>query len=347
MKILHVSEAFGGGIVTSIKQFARATPELEHHLLINVREQDRIDTNLSHFFRTIYSLPRSKWRIPFSVTNRYRELSPNFVHLHSSFAGAFGRLALVPGEKIVYSPHGFSFHRTNESKIRRYIYFQIEKALSVRTSRFVGVSEDEVQQGLILNHKMKASFVPNVSPMRTPTVKQIAPIGKLRIVLIGRVCAQKDPFFLIECLNELDPLSRSSIEVTWVGGGDPILSRELMRAGVKVTGWVSEQDVLNHLSASDVYLHTAAWEGFPMTVVEAAAAGIPVLLRSIPAFSCLRPFYSEMPATPRQMAGSIENILNSTMSKSPVLVSELIRSIMTEEKQSEVLRNLYSTGATL
>jgi glycosyltransferase involved in cell wall biosynthesis len=36
------------------------------------------------------------------------------------------------------------------------------------------------------------------------------------------------------------------------------------------------------LSSCDVYLHSALWEGFPISILEASAAGLPVVARNRP-----------------------------------------------------------------
>ena len=43
-------------------------------------------------------------------------------------------------------------------------------------------------------------------------------------------------------------------------------------------------EVMQGLQKSCLYVHTGAWEGFPMSVIEAAVLGCPVLLRTINAF---------------------------------------------------------------
>ena len=55
-----------------------------------------------------------------------------------------------------------------------------------------------------------------------------------------------------------------------------------------VTGWLSRDDALRALASAHVYLHTAAWEGMPVTVLEAAAVGMPVIVRSVASTSELR-----------------------------------------------------------
>lgn len=46
-----------------------------------------------------------------SIRQRIKELRPDIVYCHSSFAGGLGRLACVgTGCKVVYNPHGWAFN---------------------------------------------------------------------------------------------------------------------------------------------------------------------------------------------------------------------------------------------
>jgi glycosyltransferase involved in cell wall biosynthesis len=56
---------------------------------------------------------------------------------------------------------------------------------------------------------------------------------------------------------------------------------------VHVTGWLPRADALSLLATAHVYLHTAAWEGSPITLLEAADLRVPVVARSIPALDSL------------------------------------------------------------
>ena len=46
-----------------------------------------------------------------------RTRRPDVVHLHSSFAGGMGAMAVGRGTPTVYTPHGYSFSRTSEARL--------------------------------------------------------------------------------------------------------------------------------------------------------------------------------------------------------------------------------------
>jgi glycosyltransferase involved in cell wall biosynthesis len=100
------------------------------------------------------------------------------------------------------------------------------------------------------------------------------------ILFVGRLDPQKDPLFLLDTF----PIVRSAIpklHLVYVGDGDlrsplteEIASRELSGC-VHVLGW--RADVPGWLKAADVLVLCSRWEGMPNVILEAFAAGTPVV----------------------------------------------------------------------
>ncbi|WP_052436195.1 glycosyltransferase [Georgenia sp. SUBG003] len=123
-----------------------------------------------------------------------------------------------------------------------------------------------------------------------PNVAQVGHVDRRRtlqparpplVVGMGRVCAQKDPAWFADAVGSLRP-SAPDLRFLWIGGGAPGDERVLRRTGVELTGWCDRTVGLETLARADCYLHSAAWEGFPMTVLEAVGLGVPVVVRRLP-----------------------------------------------------------------
>ena len=106
--------------------------------------------------------------------------------------------------------------------------------------------------------------------------------------MLGRISPQKGPDFFRRAV-ELSQASALPLRWIWIGGGAAADERALREAGAEVTGWVSRSEALGWLATADVYVHTAAWEGFPVSLLEAAALGLPIVARRIPALESLGP----------------------------------------------------------
>ncbi len=122
--------------------------------------------------------------------------------------------------------------------------------------------------------------MPNV----VPTIDHTSPAGVDTVLGAGRISAQKGPDFFAETMRELTSAA-PEMKGRWLGGGQSDLESDLIGAGVDVTGWLTRSDVLRSLVGDHVYLHTAAWEGFPIAVLEAHAADLPIVARRISALT--------------------------------------------------------------
>nr|WP_175582259.1 glycosyltransferase family 4 protein [Phaeobacter sp. HF9A] len=120
-----------------------------------------------------------------------------------------------------------------------------------------------------------------VEPRHFPT-SQPLPEGALRVVAIGRFVEQKGQMILIQALA--DALRDvPDLHLTLVGDGEmrPDLEAAIaslgLRANVTLTGWLSEAGVRDALAGSHALVMPSFAEGLPMVVMEAMAAGRPVL----------------------------------------------------------------------
>lgn len=344
--ILHVSEAFGGGIVSSLYSFATNSSSFQHHLLISEREDQPLSKNLAEKFASITYMRRDIVGAIVDIRKKVSELNPNFVHLHSSYAGVFGRLAGLDPKRVIYSPHGFPFERRSSPVMLRALYYAIEKVLSKRALNFAGVSLHEVQCAKKMRKQVKAVFVPNTSDIgvraEASTYSGTLPV---KVACAGRLCPQKDPAFLIRTIEALSPDVRQMLSITWIGSGDSLMEERLSIIGVKVTGWIPHDQAARELEACDLYFHVAAWEGFPMTVIEAAVLNKPILLRNISAYDGFKLPTEALIDDPSQAAERLESWVNGDAGRrGPMLLARKVRDITSVDRQRKALEELYGTS---
>ncbi|MGN6780312.1 MAG: glycosyltransferase [Marmoricola sp.] len=278
MRVLHVSEAFGGGVVSSLLAMAEATPEVDHHLLAHEREGHDTGAELSGRFSSIAALPTDPVRAVAAVRRSVRELFPDVVHAHSSIAGAVVRVAGLDGPRIVYSPHCFAFERRDLGRTERLAYRTVERVLARRTHLLVAVAPHEMELAAALGHR-RIAYAPNRT---TATIGGRARFAERpRIVAVGRICRQKDWRYFLHVKRYAEEQLGLDATWSWLGGGEAAAEARLTSAGVEVTGWIDRGAVLAELTQAQIYLHTAAWEAAPISVLEAAALGLPLALRSI------------------------------------------------------------------
>ncbi len=107
--------------------------------------------------------------------------------------------------------------------------------------------------------------------------------GSLRIVTVGRLIECKNHEFMLRVLQTLD------VPVTWtiIGEGERMEPLQRIVANgfahpVSFEGLRTREEVFRQLHEADVFASPSRREGMPMAVLEAMAAGLPVMLSDIP-----------------------------------------------------------------
>jgi glycosyltransferase involved in cell wall biosynthesis len=115
-------------------------------------------------------------------------------------------------------------------------------------------------------------------PLREAKRKELGLSQTDYLVLgLGRLVEQKRPFLFLRMAEELHERLPAT-KFIWVGDGKladkwrRAITREKLEDVIYCTGW--QIDVLPYLLASDLLLHVAEFEGLPLAVIEAMAAGL-------------------------------------------------------------------------
>lgn len=111
------------------------------------------------------------------------------------------------------------------------------------------------------------------------------PEDRFRVVSVGRVIKIKDPVALVRAFGSA--VNGHPDELLYVGTGDledsvRTAAAEIgLNGRVQITGLVGRDDVYRHLVTGSVFVSTSHGEGMPVAVLEAMAAGRPVVLSDI------------------------------------------------------------------
>ena len=147
-KILHIVEAFGGGVFTMLSDLCNGLDK-DYDIIIAYSLRPQTPNN---FTRNINPVKDIKALI--EIKKIVKNEKPDIVHLHSSKAGILGRIGIHNKNiKMLYNPHGFSFLKLDDSRAKRFMYKFIEKITAIFNHKctIVGCSNGEYEEAKKLN----------------------------------------------------------------------------------------------------------------------------------------------------------------------------------------------------
>jgi glycosyltransferase involved in cell wall biosynthesis len=220
----------------------------------------------------------------FELTRLFRRVRPDVVHLNSSKAGVLGRIAASAARVPVrvFTAHGWAFKATSGGAARLYAW--ADRAVCPLTTMIVCVSQTELEAGLAARVCVpgRAKVIPNAVDVSVVPTGPRAAAEPVEIASVGRLAAPKDFSTL---LSALALLPRGRVRLTVLGDGPlrPELERKVAELGladdVVLTGEVA--DVRRYLDRADVFALSSTSEGMPISVLEAMAAGLPVVASAV------------------------------------------------------------------
>ena len=211
-----------------------------------------------------------------------RRIRPDIVHAHSSKAGALGRLAaaLAHVPVRIFTVHGWSFAAYGGLPGRLYLW--VERRLRRLTTAVVCVAEASRDVGVDAGacraeRTLVIHNAVDVAAFAVPDRLRGIP----QVVSIGRFAFPKDFATLVEALAA----TRADYRAAFVGEG-PLLPE--IAGAIRQRGLTERIDLLGNrgdvpgvLASADVFVLSSRSEGFPVSILEAMAAGLPVVATDV------------------------------------------------------------------
>ncbi|MBN2290859.1 MAG: glycosyltransferase family 4 protein [Pirellulales bacterium] len=221
----------------------------------------------------------------------------NLIHTHTSKAGIVGRWAAHKAgmRSIVHTVHGFAFHEESKPLTMRF-YSMMERMAARWCDKLVTVSDFHRQWALRLGigKPDQVISIPNgIPPSRVEVVKAPTIVRKelgitheeLLMLSTGRLARQKGLEYLLESIILLEEKLKRPYRVILAGDG-PLrsdLQSMVVRLGiqhrVKFLGF--REDVGSILAMCDIVVLPSLWEGLSIALLEAMAAGKPIVTTTI------------------------------------------------------------------
>jgi len=228
-----------------------------------------------------------------------RGFRPHVVHTHTAKAGFLGRqaaLALRPRPALVHTYHGHVLEGYFGAAKSR-LYLEMERALARVSDCLIGVSQatvdDLVRLGVAPPSKFRVlplgldldGLAELPGELRAASRAELGiGAGEILLVFVGRIVPIKRLDLLLAALaeaREADPRLRLAV----VGDGDERSPLERQAAELGIAGDVLflgyRRELRPVFAAADLAVLSSDNEGTPVSLIEAAAAGLPAVATDV------------------------------------------------------------------
>lgn len=286
-KILHIVEAMGGGVFTYLVQLVDSLCD-DYDVTIAFGVRNETPDNYADYFSDKVNFIRVKnfrrsvkpirdIKATFELRKIIKGLKPDIIHLHSSKAGAIGRMFLSSKkQKMFYTPHGYSFLMEDVSPIKKRVYKLIEKMCGRRNCMTVACGKGEWEESQKVSKK--SIYISNGINMKNIdnvlANSKEEPSKEFTVYTVGRIDYQKNP----EMFNAIAKLMPDT-KFVWIGEGE--LRKHLTSPNIHITGWLESRRALSMAKSNDLFILPSRWEGLPLSLLEAMYMKKPCIVSNV------------------------------------------------------------------
>ncbi len=307
-RILQVLEATVGGTLEHLLQIADRLDRERFEVsfaVSNLRDPrfNREIERLRRSGRDVHVIPMKREIRPISdaaclwrLWKLIRRERYDVVHTHGTKSGVLGRTAawLAGCPRIIHTGHTFSFQWN--LGVKGTIYTTIERIAARMADTIIAVSPGQMSLALGVNlcPPKKLVVIENGvdfarHPAQIDAEAKRAELGldagQLTVGMIGRLARQKGCEHLVDaaaCVMKTMP----EVQFLLIGGGEleGRISERIGRLGIagSVRMLGHRDDVAEIYPLLDVFVLSSLWEGLPYVILEAMAAGLPVVASRVP-----------------------------------------------------------------
>ena len=291
LRVLHVVEAFGGGILEMLRLLCDDAVDQGHHMAIAFARRPETPPQVRPLFDPRVELFELDWdrgsrRSHFTARQQVRRIAdawrPDVVHLHSSFAAVVGVAAFEDRLPTILTPHAFASQVLSRSARARRVFEVLERGVCRRVTVVGAVSHVEARRAERYGANDVVVIPNGIRELDSPRIDLDGSPAKARpprTVGVGRLVEQRQPHVCARILSRLRDLG----DVEWLGGGgaSPAYAAgaraALTASGVPVSGWLAHDDLMRRLGEATAYLHWTTWDGLALSVLEAMALDVVVV----------------------------------------------------------------------
>ncbi|HEY59762.1 MAG TPA: glycosyltransferase family 4 protein [Anaerolineae bacterium] len=216
-----------------------------------------------------------------------REWKPDILHAHFAVPAGATTWALSKFTHLPYiiTAHGGDVPGAAPEKTDRWFRFVMPFTYGIwkNAVKVVAVS-DQTKQLAYQYYDVDMNVIGNGIDLDRLTPGKFEPNKKPHIIFAGRFSPEKNPLAIIHTLAKLEDLDW---DCTLLGDGllfqdaKRIINQHNLGRRIKLTGWISEDEVTEWFKKSDILFMPSLTEGLPLTGLKALATGLAVVLSNV------------------------------------------------------------------
>lgn len=244
-------------------------------------------------------------RFPFSKTNikAYKQLEKliqennyEIIHCHTPVAGVLTRLAARKNKNttVIYTVHGFHFFK-GAPLLNWLIYYPVERFCARFTDKLITINKEDYERAkrFKLRKKGKVYYVPgvgidlekiqNLKVDINQKKSELGIPGNTSVLLsVGELIKRKNHETVLKALSQI-----KDKDFLYLICGRGVLMEYLqnltkqlgLESKVKFLGF--RKDIVGICKAADLFIFPSYQEGLPVALMEAMAAGLPVIVSNV------------------------------------------------------------------
>ena len=291
MKIIHFIGSIhknSGGTATYIQQLATGLVQYADVIVVTSKCLNPIELHGVEVYELDFSLLRW-WSLKSKFLSILKNEEPDLVHINGIWDPQnwlFQQVCISQGIKVLLSPHGMlEPYILKRNLLKKRIALTLYQKRAIKSVDYLhATASAELTQIRKLGFSSPAQIIPNGIDVSEVIMQSDgeSPEPDKNILFLSRIHPKKGLEILIEAV---DLLNEPNIKVTIAGEGEDVYIDQLKKLCVEkrvdhlfnFIGGVYEKQKWKLYSQADLFVLPTYSENFGIVIIEALAAGVPVI----------------------------------------------------------------------
>jgi len=282
--ILHLISSLSRGgrerQLAMLLKYSKSTDVINKIICFNKKDDSYVD-EYEIEKDVIYLKSKNIFKRFIQLKSHIQEHNPDILWTWGGFEASFGVLfSFLLGIKHVNGSIRHGIVRFNKKQLWRMFILHLSR-YRVANSK-AGLKANRLKKGYVLYNGLDEKFFDSNRKTRLEVLKEfeISP-DNIILISVANLVPYKDYKTVIKALNEIKSEINCKFHYLIVGEGternhlEKLINETNLKDNVTITG--RRKDVRSLLGSADIYIHSSRGEGCSNAILEAMAAGLPII----------------------------------------------------------------------